>query len=70
MKHLIEYGNPEINIKRIRIDSFEDAEKMFIKLKEIAERRKYTWVISMWDADGFLWKSETINPTKIIKVNF
>ena len=57
-------------MKKIRVENLEDADKMFERLKKIAERRNYTWVISMWGKDHWLIESITVNPTKIHRVNF
>lgn len=70
MKYTVEYGNPEIHMKRSRFDTLEAADKHFKMCKRFAEKRNYTWVISMWGKDGFLIESITVNPTKIHKINF
>ena len=70
MKYTVEYGNPDIHIKRSRFDDFEATVRHFDLCKRIAEKRGYTWVISMWGNDGFLVESITVNPTKIHRVNF
>ena len=35
MKYLVEYGNPDINMKKSYFDTLEEADKMF----EMAKRR-------------------------------
>ena len=70
MKYLVEYGNPDINMKKSYFDTVEEADKMFEMAKRVAEKRGYTWVISMWGKDHWLMESITVNPTKIHRVNF
>lgn len=70
MKYLVEYGNPDINMKKSYFDTLEAADKMFKMAKRFAEKRKCTWVISMWGKDGWLMESIIVNPTKIIRGNF
>lgn len=69
-KYTIEYGDPRVNMKVIKIEGMEDADKMFKKLKAYAEKHNLTWVISMWEPDHWLMESITVNPTKIHRVNF
>lgn len=62
----VRYGNPEINIKVIKQLTLERAQRLYDRAKKFAEDSGLTWTIALWDSDGWLTKSETINPTGII----
>lgn len=68
MKYTIEYGNPNTNMKTVKVDNLESADRMFKKYKAFAENHNLTWVISMWGKDRFLIESIIVNPTKIHKM--
>lgn len=65
MKYTIEFGNPNGNMKTVKVDNLGSADRMFKKYKEFAENHNLTWVISMWGNDGFLMESIIVNPTKV-----
>lgn len=62
----VRYGNPEINIKIIKGLTYDRALRLYDRAKKFAEDSGITWAIALWDSDGWLTKSETINPTGII----
>lgn len=68
-KYTVEYGNPDIHMKRVYVDSLEAADRHFKTYKRFAEIRNLTWVISMWGNDGWLIESIIVNPTNIINGN-
>lgn len=69
MKYLVEYGNPNIHMKKSYCDTMEGADRVFKMAKKVAAKRGYTWVISMWGKDHWLMESIIVNPTKTHKYN-
>ena len=60
----VRYGNP--GIKVIKELTLESALRIYNRIKGFAEKHGLTWTIALWDSDGWLTKSDTINPTGII----
>jgi hypothetical protein len=55
-------------IKSVTTDDYEQALRMFEKYKQFAKKHNITLTISLY-GQGFLYESETVNPTKIISIN-
>ena len=55
----IRYGTPH-NFKTVRTNDFEQALRMYNKIKKFAENHGLVWIISMW-YNGWLEKSTTVN---------
>lgn len=62
----VRYDNPELRWKSVQIKDYERALHLYETAKHFAENNSLTWVVALWDPDGWLVKSETINPTGII----
>lgn len=67
-KYEIVTETAEGNIKAVTTNDYEQALRMFDKYKKFAEKHNITLVVSLY-SEGFLYESETINPTRIIKMN-
>ena len=65
MTYELRYGRP-VNYKTVKTADFEQVLRMYDKAKVFAEKHNLTWVIALWDSDGWLVKSHTVNPTGIV----
>lgn len=55
----IRYGTPN-RFKTVHTDDYEQALRIYDKVKRFAENHNLTWIIALWNR-GWLEKTETIN---------
>ena len=60
----IRYGMPE-RYKSITTGDYEQALRMYDKIKRFAEEHNLTWIIALWDKDWRLMKSVTTNAEQV-----
>lgn len=54
-------------VKSVTTDDYEQALRIFDKYKQFAKKHNICLIISLY-GQGFLYESETVNPTRIIKM--
>ena len=50
-------------------DTLETALKIYNKCKQVFGAESITANLAVWNNDGWLIESETVNPTRVIKIN-
>lgn len=61
----LRYGTDGYNFKTVETNDYDQALRMYEKVKRFAENHKTTMIIALW-LNGWLVQTETVNPTAII----
>lgn len=72
MKFVLKYGNDVEKMKRVEVETREQAERMYDKVVSFAEKHNLSWMVALFTQEKWgLWldKTTTVNPERVIILN-